>query len=382
MQMMEEDLIFPGGGFKRLTPRAKSPVDIPKTPSTSTLGSPSTPKSPGSRLPSTSTSQQQITQSQTSSVHNPKMTRTRSRCPLGISPPSTNRTLRVLRDDNEDEDVPKPLLQPFANPSSRQTGGGGGGTRRPSTAPVTPSASRSSVYLPTPLWNDLPSNGGRSHTPEPPHSQPQVQQRAPAGAGQVNVTRSQKIFECQDPRDHTMLESLYNEMHASRFINLTPVSLLTSHLSLHLERTVAYPPLVLGMPPRGGAALTGMLRIGPEAGSDGLVDEVSRQTTVATSTPDPASGTTETIAGGVREEYIGGLSREDEGEYKKYVAIDRSRMPDEKGYASAPAGLSRHFSFDFGRLGMNLSVGAIDGWVLPGAHSRWMASASCSRPDM
>lgn len=29
-----------------------------------------------------------------------------------------------------------------------------------------------------------------------------------------------------DPRDHSILETIYNEMHAERFINLSPLSLL------------------------------------------------------------------------------------------------------------------------------------------------------------
>lgn len=35
-----------------------------------------------------------------------------------------------------------------------------------------------------------------------------------------------------DPRDHTLLEYIYNEMHASRFINLEPLALLKNTTSL------------------------------------------------------------------------------------------------------------------------------------------------------
>ena len=36
-----------------------------------------------------------------------------------------------------------------------------------------------------------------------------------------------------DPRDHSLLEYIYNEMHASRFINLEPLALLTNSLPLY-----------------------------------------------------------------------------------------------------------------------------------------------------
>ncbi|KAG2129145.1 hypothetical protein DEU56DRAFT_818020 [Suillus clintonianus] len=35
-----------------------------------------------------------------------------------------------------------------------------------------------------------------------------------------------------DPRDHTVLEAIYNEMHAQRFINLSPLSLLANQVGL------------------------------------------------------------------------------------------------------------------------------------------------------
>lgn len=36
-----------------------------------------------------------------------------------------------------------------------------------------------------------------------------------------------------NPHDHAMLEIIYNEMHAARFINLVPLTLLSSTLSLY-----------------------------------------------------------------------------------------------------------------------------------------------------
>ena len=39
----------------------------------------------------------------------------------------------------------------------------------------------------------------------------------------------------QNPRDHSILEHIYIEMHASRFINLTPLSLLANSLPLYFK---------------------------------------------------------------------------------------------------------------------------------------------------
>lgn len=39
-----------------------------------------------------------------------------------------------------------------------------------------------------------------------------------------------------DPRDHSLLEFIYNEMHAERFINLEPLALLQNSLSLIFDR--------------------------------------------------------------------------------------------------------------------------------------------------
>ena len=38
-----------------------------------------------------------------------------------------------------------------------------------------------------------------------------------------------------NPHDHSLLEVIYNEMHAARFINLDPLSLLTNLLPLHFK---------------------------------------------------------------------------------------------------------------------------------------------------
>lgn len=43
-----------------------------------------------------------------------------------------------------------------------------------------------------------------------------------------------------DPRDHSLLEYIYSEMHAARFINLEPLALLTNSLSLYFTGTFVH----------------------------------------------------------------------------------------------------------------------------------------------
>ena len=38
-----------------------------------------------------------------------------------------------------------------------------------------------------------------------------------------------------NPRDHSLLETAYNELHAARFINLTPLTILNMQLALHFK---------------------------------------------------------------------------------------------------------------------------------------------------
>ena len=38
-----------------------------------------------------------------------------------------------------------------------------------------------------------------------------------------------------NPYDHSLLEFIYNEMHAARFINLAPLSLLSNMLPLYFQ---------------------------------------------------------------------------------------------------------------------------------------------------
>ncbi|KAI0036507.1 hypothetical protein K488DRAFT_81951 [Vararia minispora EC-137] len=53
----------------------------------------------------------------------------------------------------------------------------------------------------------------------------------------------------QDPRDHALLEHIYNEMHAERWVNLAPLSLLANALPLHFKDVRTHPPIMFMFPP-------------------------------------------------------------------------------------------------------------------------------------
>ncbi|KAI0081651.1 hypothetical protein K474DRAFT_1258092 [Panus rudis PR-1116 ss-1] len=53
-----------------------------------------------------------------------------------------------------------------------------------------------------------------------------------------------------NPRDHALLEFIYNEMHAVRFVNIQPLSLLVNSLSLYFKDVRTHPPLIASFPPR------------------------------------------------------------------------------------------------------------------------------------
>jgi hypothetical protein len=67
------------------------------------------------------------------------------------------------------------------------------------------------------------------------HDVPPLQPDVGAAATNEPMSLPQWPRPPPNPRDHSLLEMIYMEMHASRFINLAPVSLLSSLLVLHFR---------------------------------------------------------------------------------------------------------------------------------------------------
>ncbi|KAI0298803.1 hypothetical protein B0F90DRAFT_1818490 [Multifurca ochricompacta] len=53
-----------------------------------------------------------------------------------------------------------------------------------------------------------------------------------------------------NPRDHSLLEYIYTEMHAARFINLSPLSLLANSLPVYFKNVRSHAPIMFMFPPQ------------------------------------------------------------------------------------------------------------------------------------
>ncbi|CAL1712725.1 unnamed protein product [Somion occarium] len=53
-----------------------------------------------------------------------------------------------------------------------------------------------------------------------------------------------------NPRDHSLLDFIYTEMHSARFVNMQPLSLLANSFSIYFKDVRTHPPLIASFPPR------------------------------------------------------------------------------------------------------------------------------------
>lgn len=86
-----------------------------------------------------------------------------------------------------------------------------------------------------------------------------------------------------DVRDHSHLEQAYNDMHADRFINLRPISVLTNVLPLYFRDVRSHPPLLITFPPPEEEMWSDASSLSSTSGeSDASVALHNRKTLVAT----------------------------------------------------------------------------------------------------
>ncbi|KAJ6585074.1 hypothetical protein B0H19DRAFT_1108040 [Mycena capillaripes] len=91
----------------------------------------------------------------------------------------------------------------------------------------------------------------------PPNHHPSVLSLTSTNPSPISATgTAQKPFLLRtlpkappNPRDHSLLEGIYIEMNATRFINLSPLSLLANLVGLHFKDVRTHPPLQLTFPP-------------------------------------------------------------------------------------------------------------------------------------
>ncbi|KAF9013209.1 hypothetical protein BDQ17DRAFT_584508 [Cyathus striatus] len=64
-----------------------------------------------------------------------------------------------------------------------------------------------------------------------------------------------------NPRDHTVIETVYKEMLASRFINSSPISVLGTYLEFYFRDVRTHPPLLYTFPPLPGKRPAGKVNV-------------------------------------------------------------------------------------------------------------------------
>lgn len=152
----------------------------------------------------------------------------------------------------------------------------GFGTRG-GTSPSPSISVGSPIPSPRMLEDESGDGGGRSEMRFPVGPPPDSRGGAGLDLGGVPELRGVLPLDTRgiiphDPRDHMVLETIYNEMHAERFINLAPLSLLANTVGLWFKDVRTHPPILLRFPPlrEPGSANTRLSVSGEGLGSSSL----------------------------------------------------------------------------------------------------------------
>ncbi|KAI0052694.1 hypothetical protein FA95DRAFT_1592645 [Auriscalpium vulgare] len=159
---------------------------------------------------------------------------------------------------------------------------------KPPAAPLSrPSTPTPIPYLPTPPQSNDDLTGrspprppafvppsARSHhrmhshsqgAPHVHHPPPPAPLRPSLSAESVSAPEAAPL----NPRDHMLLEYIYTETHAARFINLSPISLLANSLPLYFRDVRTHAPIILMFPPVSVSAAKRAPQKGHGASTDG-----------------------------------------------------------------------------------------------------------------
>ncbi|ESK90438.1 hypothetical protein Moror_13607 [Moniliophthora roreri MCA 2997] len=128
------------------------------------------------------------------------------------------------------------------------------GSPFPSRSPSQPRHSTSMISLHSPIASTRPSSGDissiiRKSTDASARTRPSSANSGTPTSISPFLLRSLPKPPV-NPRDHSLLELIYNETAASRFINLTPLSLLPNLLNVHFKDVRTHPTLQFTFPPR------------------------------------------------------------------------------------------------------------------------------------
>lgn len=247
------------------------------------VGSPLSTNSSPSLLPTCSTSG---TSNYSAPVTPPSMT-----LPLPLLPMSNT----AIIEDDEDEmalntlryrSEPQKSLSPPTPPASSQSSTAVLNTVKPlpplpphqssrrSTAPSTFKTTANQYRTPQRsderLATRSPTIFSAGRSKRPATSSGIAGRRSPATAGVSPFLTRSLPKEPPNPRNHTLLETIYKEMQASRFINLSPLSILPNALGLHFKDVRSQPPIRFAFPPLRPKQAP------PESDSDSDPDEEAR----------------------------------------------------------------------------------------------------------
>lgn len=182
----------------------------------------------------------------------------------------------------------------------------------------------------------------------------------------------------KDPHDHSALEAAYNDMHAARFINLSPVSLLANILVQYFKDVRSHPPVLVTFPPpeielhpspteprspsRTSDCSSAIGSVGSSAaGSSPNSSPPSKAYSLRNSTVGPPPNGWSSIRIG-----LSSLVSPDQ----PFVMVDRCRMPartvGQRGLSQLP---NTKFDFDLRSLTLHLSQSVVD--VLGCTESIW-----------
>ncbi|KAJ3973022.1 hypothetical protein EV361DRAFT_797032, partial [Lentinula raphanica] len=137
------------------------------------------------------------------------------------------------------------------------------GSFLPPKRPLSPSnhglLTNSSIHLPSLSFsqsvNSLSSNSPRSSTVVIGETSYESRTEANDSYSTINGAAAPFLLRTLpkspvNPRDHSILELIYNEMNAARFVNLSPLSLLPNLLGLYFQDLRTHPPVTFTFPPK------------------------------------------------------------------------------------------------------------------------------------
>ncbi|KAJ7147045.1 hypothetical protein C8R43DRAFT_1129834 [Mycena crocata] len=134
-----------------------------------------------------------------------------------------------------------------------------------------------------------------------------------------------------NPRDHALLEGIYNEMNATRFINLSPLSLLANLVGLHFRDVRTHPPLQLTFPPPVAKIPLEDLTSDSETDSDDARDAIipsprRRQSALSQLTSTPSTPRSNTFDGSIPDEHRWVNTNDLLKRESRYITLDDARM--------------------------------------------------------